>query len=612
MGLLIAAAFFTGSALAQNAPTAVSGSPEADYRRGVELYQAGRYEDALTHLRGFVISNYNSPLLPDAYLTLARIFHDQNQCGEAALYLERVPVAKRGPEARLIEGSCRLARGDAAEAREILSALPEGKLDSADRVLLYGRMGEAHARLEQPLRALLFYRRALEQAQLPQRWFEEVHRLLQGASEPILEEAAFMFRGSGIAQDAKLQLAQRAFERGERHRARQLAEHVLDDPTLFPYRGEASALLDRLTGGAWLQRDVLGVILPLSGRYATFGELVQRGMQLALDLHNRSNSPITFLFRDGAADPDRTARAVSTLANEDRVIAIAGPLTGAAAQSAAQQAVQNRVPLLTLSQHEGLPATGDVVFRNSLTNRMQAQALARYGVETRGWRTFGVLYPESRLGQEMLSRFSEEAVQHGGRVVAMQSYPEKATDFRRQIKRLMGKDPDAPEADAKEKRRSPPPFDALLIPDYADKVALIAPQLVFYGLEGVNLLGINGWNSPDLLRQAGRFVEGAVFVDGFFLESPSPAVREFVARYRQAYGDDPTILEAQAFDTAGILLYLLSRPDVQNRRELRQALASLRNYPGVTGTTSFNRRGEAEKELFLIRIEKGGLQQVHP
>ncbi|NIQ94532.1 MAG: hypothetical protein GWN87_10185, partial [Desulfuromonadales bacterium] len=62
-------------------------------------------------------------------------------------------------------------------------------------------------------------------------------------------------------------------------------------------------------------------------------------------------------------------------------------------------------------------------------------------------------------------------------------------------------------------------FDALFIPDYADRVGMIAPQLAYYGIEELPLLGINGWNSPDLLRVAGAFVEGAIFVDGFFAYS---------------------------------------------------------------------------------------------
>nr|NIS41436.1 ABC transporter substrate-binding protein [Desulfuromonadales bacterium] len=147
----------------------------------------------------------------------------------------------------------------------------------------------------------------------------------------------------------------------------------------------------------------------------------------------------------------------------------------------------------------------------------------------------------------------------------------------------------------------PATFDALFIPDFAERVGLIAPQLAFYGLEDVQLLGINGWNSPDLLRMAGRYVEGAIIVDGFYLYSSYSFVKEFVNHYYETYGREPTILEAQAFDAAGIMLSLLTDESIRGRQDLRLALSQIKNYPGVTGATSFDIEGEADKILFLLQ-----------
>ena len=140
---------------------------------------------------------------------------------------------------------------------------------------------------------------------------------------------------------------------------------------------------------------------------------------------------------------------------------------------------------------------------------------------------------------------------------------------------------------------------------------MIAPQLVFYGLEGAQLLGTNGWNDPQLVQQAGAFVENAVFVDGFFRYSPYPFVKDFTARYYAAYGSEPTILEAQGYDVAGILLALLSRPEIQSREMLRRALLELNNYPGVTGATRFDFQGEAVKSLFLLQVRDGAIVQIN-
>jgi ABC-type branched-subunit amino acid transport system substrate-binding protein len=478
-------------------------------------------------------------------------------------------------------------------------------------------LAEARSRRGQPLQALTLIHQALAvpAGARGDALLVQAHVLLQDRLDDAqLVEAAILFRASPVGQDALLQQALRAAARGDTEVARRLAESLLQESAPFPYRPEAVRLWERLTGKAWLQR-VVGVLLPLSGRYATFGELVRRGMDLALEMHQAGGKkPTHFLYRDTGADPALSERAVIELADSERVLAIAGPLTGTAAQAAANQAQKMRVPLLTLSQKEGLPEAGDYVFRDSLTSRQQVLALVRYAMEEQQMTSFAVLSPENRLGREMTELFAREVERRGGRIAARQSYAENLTDFRRQIKLLRREDPNAPDPEPSSAgvTASPPkslPFEALFIPDDADRIGLIAPQLAFFGIENLPLLGINGWNSPDLVRLAGRFVEGAVFVDGFYRDSPHPLVQEFVNRYFEKYGG--SILEAQGYDAAGILLLLLERAEIRTREDLRLALSQVRNYPGVTGVTSFTQQGDVEKNLFLLQVQDGNIVQIN-
>ena len=52
------------------------------------------------------------------------------------------------------------------------------------------------------------------------------------------------------------------------------------------------------------------------------------------------------------------------------------------------------------------------------------------------------------------------------------------------------------------------------------------------------MLGESGWNHPELVKRAGAFVEGAVFMDGFFAGAADPQVREFVQNYRAMFNYD--------------------------------------------------------------------------
>lgn len=590
-----------------------------DLERALADYRAGRFEAAREGLLAYLASP-EPQRLPEAWLTLGRIALERGEPQEAAMFCRLIPAGKRSAAVALIEGTALVAAGDAAGGIALLQALPESELELADRERRLLALATGMEQTGRPLEALVLYQQAAELPgpdQAPAR----AHALLaEQLGDAALAEAAFMLRGTGIGLDVLLQQAQRAAQRGDAAAARALLDEVLTSRFPFPYRAEALLLLDRLSGKAWLKRSV-GVVLPLSGRYASFGNQVRRGIELAAAEHNAVRPAVEFIIRDGGTEPDENARAVTHLANEDRVMAIIGPLTGNASPAAAARAEAERIPLLALSQKSGLPETGPYTFRNALTSRQQARALVRHAVGSQGLRRFAVLAPDNRLGAELAEAFTQEVEAAGGRVVARQTYAEESTDFRRQIKLLKGEDPS--ERDSEEGERAlgslrqprrkgpPPPFQALFLPDAAPRIALLAPQLVFYGIEDVQLLGSNGWNVAESLLAAGRYIDGAVFTDGFHAASAAPAVQRFVARYRERYREEPTLLEAQGYDAAGILLALLDRPEIRTREDLRQALDRFVGYPGVLGETSFNpQSGEAEKKLYLLQVQDGAIREL--
>lgn len=269
--------------------------------------------------------------------------------------------------------------------------------------------------------------------------------------------------------------------------------------------------------------------------------------------------------------------------------------------------------MLTLAQKDGIPELGDYVFRDAMTSRNQVETLVRYAMEVEGRKRFAVLAPENRLGQEFADLFAQAVLRHGGTLVVREGYSDSGSDFRTPIKRLKGEDPAIPDSNDREARKrgrmTPPPlpFDVLFIPDIGERVALLSPYLAYYGVENVLLLGTSAWNTPELLERSSRYVEGAVFTDGFYPGSDLPTVRDFVARYLEIYGDEPTFLEAEGYDVASILIGLLENREVRTRSDLRSALAKVRNYPGVTGEISFGPFGDALKSPFLLRIYNGAL-----
>ncbi|PLX93757.1 MAG: hypothetical protein C0621_06875 [Desulfuromonas sp.] len=593
-------------------------------RRGEMLYERGEADAAITLLRGFLISRSDSPLVHRACLVMARYHLEAGRIPEALSYLKRIPLEHESLKSQLLTGIAQVESGAYEEGEALLQELDPAALNPDEKRWWAKTLAASRAAANRPLEALFLIDAALhsepsEEERLA--LLAQGHRLLENvASAADLDEAAFLFAATPLGADARLQQARRLLGQNDEEGARWIVEELAASGIDFPYRDDAALLYDRLTGRPWLQRAI-GALLPLSGRYGRFGEEVKKGMELAFTLHNAGGRPVSLLIRDTQGEAESTAAAVKELANGERVMAIAGPLAGAAAFAAAEQAQEEPVPLLTMSQRSGLPAVGDYVFRNFLTSRMQVLNLLDYAMEEEGVGSYAILAPQTRQGEEMARLFAAEVEERGGEVVYQLSYVENATDFRRQIRMLKGEDPDAPEVEEEAVDEledlfipDPPPlpFDAIFLPDYADRVGLLVPQLIYYGLDESLLLGINGWNSPELLKMAGRFAEGAVFVDGFFRYSTYPFVQEFANLYFETYGEDPTILSAQGFDTANILLTLLDRPDVSSRETLRLALARLDSFPGVTGATSFDLLGEARKVLYRLTVRNGMITQLSP
>jgi ABC-type branched-subunit amino acid transport system substrate-binding protein len=126
----------------------------------------------------------------------------------------------------------------------------------------------------------------------------------------------------------------------------------------------------------------------------------------------------------------------------------------------------------------------------------------------------------------------------------------------------------------------------------------------------VTLLGESGWNHPELIRRAGAFVEGAVFMDGFFSGASEVQVREFVKSYRTMFNADPDLVAAQSYDATLMLLRVLKqRP--QSREEVMGQLKNLRDFRGATGRLSVLPAGELDKQLFALTVRRGQIVQLH-
>jgi ABC-type branched-subunit amino acid transport system substrate-binding protein/predicted negative regulator of RcsB-dependent stress response len=370
------------------------------------------------------------------------------------------------------------------------------------------------------------------------------------------------------------------------------------------------------------KRRLIGCLLPLTGPYAEFGNRALNGIQFALDQFNRqSNQPaFEIIIKDTRSDPGTAITAVRQF-DKNRVSLIIGPI--GASEHAALEAQIRGIPIIALTQKPGVPELGDYVFRLFLTPQMQIDTILPYVIKELGIRRFAVLYPEEIYGDTFLKLFRDRVLDYGATLVAVESYKPEQTDFALQIKKLSktleGYADSYPASRKRQMNRKfrhkkyevVLDFDALFIPDTAEKIALIAPQLAFFDIDNVLLLGTNLWHSDKLIHTARDYVQEAIMTDAFYDEDSNNNVQEFVAKFEELHGQNPGFIEALAYDTAMINFYTLSNLEIQSRNDLKEALKNLTDFKGVTGYTSFKKNGDSSKQLYLLQIENNQFVQLN-
>ena len=152
-------------------------------------------------------------------------------------------------------------------------------------------------------------------------------------------------------------------------------------------------------------------------------------------------------------------------------------------------------------------------------------------------------------------------------------------------------------------------LEAIFVPAYHDKAVLIAPQVPFYNMRGIKLLGGRGWNNQKLIKYGEKYVEGAYFVDGFFADSEEPRVANFVKEFRRLFGSKPTIFAALGYDSAMMIFSGLAQ-GANTRESMRAYLSRLRGFEGVMGLTDMGPNGDAKRQLFVLTVKRKRIRHL--
>lgn len=345
----------------------------------------------------------------------------------------------------------------------------------------------------------------------------------------------------------------------------------------------------------------IGLDYELSGQVATYGQSLVSGIELATEEINKNggvlNKQIELVKVDNKSDSAEAANAATKLVNDDKVIAILGPATSGDTKAAAPIAGQNKVPLISASATADdvtVDSTGKVreyVFKTCFSDFFQGVIMANYAFTDLKTTKAAILIDRtSDYSKGLATNFKATYTKLGGSVVTEQGYQEGDKDFRAVLTNIKSTNP-----------------DIIYLPGYYSEAGLIVKQARGLGLN-VPICGGDGYDSPKLLELAGSTALNNVYFTNHYSSSDnSPDVVKFQTAYKAKYGKDPDAFAALGYDLAYFMADGLKRAGAVDSVKLKDALASTKDFQGITGKLSIDSKHNPVKSITILE-EKNGVQ----
>ncbi len=347
----------------------------------------------------------------------------------------------------------------------------------------------------------------------------------------------------------------------------------------------------------------IGVVAEITGSIPAVGTSCREAATLAVEEINSSGGilvggkkvKVELVVKDSGGKPEQAAAMARELIDEDKVVAIVGPNATSNAVPAADEAEKNRVVLVTpwsTSPKTTLNATGKpkrYVFRVCVTASYEGGQLAKFARGKLGAGKAAVLYDETADVLKIQAEdFRKSFSAAGGSVVAFEAFKSGDKDFTAQLARIKAAGP-----------------DVLFLTAYYNEVPALLKQVKGAGITA-QVIGSNGWSSPDIIAQSGADIDGSYVFNMYSPESKDPDTRKFVQAYQARYKSAPDDVAALSYDAVGLLKKGLEGSAGIDRKGLDDSLLKLKELNGVTGSMRFSADSrDPARGAVILKVENG-------
>lgn len=341
----------------------------------------------------------------------------------------------------------------------------------------------------------------------------------------------------------------------------------------------------------------VGVIAPLTGDIPKVGQSTVEAADMAVDEVNAEcglevdgeNYEVVTIVEDNESKAESSVAVATRLIVEEDVIAIIGPQASKQAVPTGQVANDRETPMISpWSTNPDTTKDRPWVFRSAFLDPFQGPVVAGFVSDEFGAETAAVLYDvASDYPKGLAENFRDAAEEIGIEIVAFESFTTGDTDFSSQLTNIIAANP-----------------DVLFTPQYYNEVPLIVQQARDLGYEG-HIVGSDSWGTPDLLDLCGDACEGLFFSTHYAPDIATDVGQAFIGAYEELYGAKPDDVAALTYDAFQLLFIAITNAQSLDKADVRDALASIELFEGVTGIMSFDEQGDPVKCAVIIQIKDG-------
>ena len=321
------------------------------------------------------------------------------------------------------------------------------------------------------------------------------------------------------------------------------------------------------------------------------------GLQLAIDELNASGGiagrRLRLVKYDDKESIDEGRVVAQRSADDPDVVAVVGHLQSYVTLQAAH--IYDQAGLVLVAPTSTAPELTEQgfkrVFRATFTDESLGHQLADFAA-ARGFRRLAIYYIRNTYGRNVANAFEMRAVQDGISVAARESYDPSERANARTFEQVLLQWKTAE-------------LDAIFVAGEVPSAAIFVAQARAAGI-GVPMLGGDAMSSPGLLTVAGPAAEGMTVASFFHGDEPRPEVTRFVATFEKRYGVPPDAGSALGYDCVQLVAAAMRAAGSVVPEEFAKTLHTLRDFPGVTGSFTFDEHGEAVGKPIVMSVVRRG------